>query len=129
MKMIVNFIDLKTGFSAKLLPYQIIQVRGKIVEASPDDETVKVVIPSHLTQKEIVSVPIGFCTRLPEPGQLYFNSLDSSSRVIVIGVANIDDESVFDGIIPVVAFMRNDSLITLELGDFLKTYCVKPIQS
>lgn len=129
MKMIVNFIDLKTGFAAGLLPYQIIQIRGKIVEASPDDETVKVIIPSHLTQKETVTVPISFCTRLPKLEEHYFNPKDYSERIIVIDVANIDDESVFDGISPVVAFLRNSHFRTLELSEFLKTYCVKPDQS
>lgn len=129
MKMIVNFIDLKTGFAAGLLPYQIIQIRGKIVEASPNDETVKVIIPSHLTQKETVTVPVDFCTRLPAHGELYFNVHDSLELVNIVGVANIDDESVFDGISPVVAFLRNSHFRTLELSEFLKTYCVKPEQS
>lgn len=126
MKMIVNFIDLKTGFAAGLLPYQIIQIRGKIVEASPDDETVKVIIPSHLTQKETVTVPVDFCTRLPAHGELYFNVNDSLELVNIVGVANIDDESVFDGVVPVVAFMRNYRLRTLELREFLKLYSDSP---
>lgn len=129
MKMIVDFIDLKTGFAAGLLPYQILQIRNKIVEASPDDETVTVIIPSHLTQKETVTVPIDFCTRLPEIDEQYFNPEDSSEKIIVIDVANVDDESVFDGISPVVAFRKNSDFRTLELREFLKLYAFDPSQS